>query len=187
MTARAAGAVLLVLFLAGCGVPTDDRPRAVEAPPGVFPTPGATTSTVPTGQVDEALCFVRDDHLVKVVRRIDTPPTVDQQLEHLLAGPSPAERDSGLITALPGAVAAAGVRLAGTRAEIDLPATGDETGRSDEVLAFGQIVCTLTAHAEVDAVSFIRDGQPLGVPRADGSLSQVPLVAADYAELTRPG
>ncbi|MEW2383562.1 GerMN domain-containing protein [Micromonospora sp. NPDC047707] len=187
MTARAAAAVLLALLLAGCGVPTDDGPRAVEVPPGPFPTPGTATSTVPAGQVDEVLCFLRDDRLVPVVRRIDTPPTLDGQLQHLLAGPNQAERDNGLTTALPGGVTVAGVRLAGDRAEVEVPEAGDEIGRSDEILAFGQIVCTLTARAEVDSVSFLRDGQPLGVPRADGSLSLAPLTAADYAELTRPG
>ena len=186
MKARAAVAVLLTVLLAGCGVPTDDRPRAVEVPPGPFPTPGTATSA-PAGRFDEVLCFVRDDRLVPVVRRLDASPTVEQHLEHLLAGPNQAERDNGLTTALPGAITVAGVHLAGTRADVDVPEAGEETGRSDEILAFGQIVCTLTARSEVDSVSFLRGGQPLGVPRADGSLSQAPLTAGDYAGLTRPG
>ncbi len=186
MNARTAVAVLLTVLLAGCGVPTDDRPRAVEVPPGPFPTPGTATSA-PTGRFDEVLCFVREDRLVPVVRRLDTSSTVDQHLQHLLAGPNQAERDDRLSTALPGAVTVAGVRLAGTRAEVDVPEARDETGRNDEVLAFGQIVCTLTARDEVDSVSFLRGGQPLEVPRADGSLSQAPLTAADYTDLTRPG
>ncbi|MER7456814.1 GerMN domain-containing protein [Micromonospora sp. NPDC126480] len=186
MNGRAAVAALLAVLLAGCGVPTDDAPRAVEVPPGPFPTPGTATSA-PSGRFDEVLCFVRNDRLVPVVRRLDTSPPVDEHLEHLLAGPSQSERDDGLTSALPGAVTVAGVRLAGTRAEVDVPEAREETGRSDEVLAFGQIVCTLTARAEVDSVSFLRDGQPLEVPRADGSLSQAPLTAADYDELTRPG
>jgi spore germination protein GerM len=132
------------------------------------------------------LCLVRDDRLVPVERRVDGTPTVDAQLQHLLAGPTAAERDSGLSTALPGAVAVAAARPRGTEVEVDVGETGDETGRSDEVLAFGQIVCTLTARSDVDTVAFRRDGAPLGVPRADGALSRRPLTAADYAGLIAP-
>lgn len=182
MNARLAVAALLVL-LAGCGVPTDDGPRAVEAPYGPFPTPGTAVSD-PAGRFTEALYFVRDDRLVLVRRRLDLLPTVNQHLQHLLAGPNEAERAEGLATALFGAVTVAGIRITGTRAEVHVPSVADGAGRSDEVFAFGQIVCTLTARPEVDAVSFLRDGEPLGVPRADGSLSEGPLTAADYAELS---
>lgn len=183
MNARLTLATLLALLLVGCGVPTDDRPRAVEAPYGPFPTPG-TASSDSAGRFTEALYFVRDDRLVLVHRRLDMSPTVAQHLEHLLAGPNEAERAEGLATALFGAVTVAGIRRTGTRAEVDVPSVAEGAGRSDEVFAFGQIVCTLTARPEVDAVSFLRDGAPLGVPRADGSLSQGPLTAADYAELS---
>ncbi|NIL61026.1 GerMN domain-containing protein [Salinispora arenicola] len=187
MNARLAVAALLVLILAGCGVPTDDRPRAVGTPPfGPFPTPGTAVSE-PAGRFTETLYFVRGDRLVLVNRRLDTLPAVDQHLAHLLAGPNEAERNDGLTTALPGAVTGAGVRLTGARAEVDFPPAVDDAGRSDEVFAFAQIVCTLTARPEVVAVSFLRDGQPLEVPRADGSLSQGPLTAADYVDLAVPG
>jgi hypothetical protein len=55
--------------------------------------------------------------------------------------------------------------LADGRAVITL---GDRAGqgfRSDEVLAFGQIVCTMTSLPEVGTVSFVADGAPLWVPR----------------------
>ncbi|MGW4500304.1 GerMN domain-containing protein [Micromonospora sp. NPDC004336] len=177
-------------MLAGCGVPSEDTPRAVTPPPGPFPTAGGVvttpTPTLTAGRATEVLCFVRDDRLVRVARRVDGTPTVDAQLQHLLAGPDAAERDSGLSTALPGAVATAAARHLGTEAEVDVGETGDETGRSDEVLAFGQIVCTLTARSDVDTVEFLRGGAPLGVPRADGSLSRRPLTVADYADLVVP-
>ncbi|RKN47843.1 GerMN domain-containing protein [Micromonospora endolithica] len=189
MTARTAlSALAVVLVLAGCGVPTDARPRPVQAPAsGPFPTPVTASSSVPAGREAEVLCLVREDHLVRVVRRVDRPPSLDAQVRDLLAGPTPAERDDGFTSALPGAVAVTGVRLVGTRAEVDVRGVGDENGRSDEILAFGQLVCTLTARTGVDAVSFREDGQPLDVPRADASLSRQPLTAADYATLIRPG
>lgn len=188
---RGAGAALVALgLLVGCGVPTEDTPRTVAPPPGPFPTSGTVvatpTPTLTAGRATAVLCFVRDDRLVPVERRVDATPTVDAQLQQLLAGPTAAERDSGLSTALPGAVAAAVARPRGTDVDVDVGEAGDESGRSDEVLAFGQIVCTLTARSDVDTVAFLRGGVPLGVPRADGSLSRRPLTVADYADLVAP-
>ncbi|WP_435823543.1 GerMN domain-containing protein [Micromonospora echinofusca] len=184
------GALVVLALLAGCGVPTEDAPRTVAPPPGPFPSPGTVAATpsptLATGRTTAVLCFVRDDRLVRVERRVDGTPTVDAQLQHLLAGPTPAERETRLTTALPGAVPGATARPRGTEVDVELGGTGDETGRSDEVLAFGQIVCTLTARSDVDTVAFLRGGAPLGVPRADGSLSRRPLAADDYAGLVAP-
>ncbi|WP_406045858.1 GerMN domain-containing protein [Micromonospora sp. NBC_00898] len=186
MTRRYFSLLLVLALLAGCGVPTEDNPRAVQPPPGPFPTPATGGSTAPSGRVDELLYFVRDDRLVPIVRRVDTTPTLDGHLQHLLAGPTADERDKGLTSALPGAVTVAAARQTGARADVDIREAGDETGRSDAVLALGQIVRTLAARDDIDTVAFTRHGQPLGVPRADGSLSVEPLTAADYAALTVP-
>ncbi|MFI7609327.1 GerMN domain-containing protein [Micromonospora sp. NPDC049366] len=177
----------LAILLSGCGVPTDDVPRAVEVPPGPFPTPVTAGPTATGGRVDQTLCYVRDDRIDRVVRRTDTLPGVEEHLRQLLAGPRAQERDRGVSSALPGTIAVAGARLDGTVAEVDVRPAGEETGRSDEVLAFGQLVCTLTSRGDVTGVSFRRAGQPLDVPRADGSLTQGPLTTADYAPLLRHG
>jgi spore germination protein GerM len=177
--------VLLAVLLGGCGVPVDSTPRPVAVPPDSFPTPAATTTTNRDGRVDETLCFVRDDGLQAVTRRVDGISGVDAHLQHLLAGPDDAERERGLASALPGTITVAGASATGTVATVDVREAGEETGRSDEVLAFGQIVCTLTGRADVNSVAFRRDGQPLEVPRADGSLSALPLTATDYRPLLR--
>ncbi|MET8837485.1 GerMN domain-containing protein [Micromonospora sp. NPDC004540] len=183
MSRRLLPALLAAALVGGCGVPVDDEPRRVRPPAGGFPTPAGTATADPDGRVDEPLCFVRDDGLAAVARRVDDLPGVDGHLQHLLAGPDGAERDRGLATALPGTVAVAGATLTGTVATVDVRQVGEETGRNDEVLAFGQIVCTLTQRPDVDSVAFRRDGQPLEVPRADGNLSALPLTAADYRPL----
>ncbi|MFG2109391.1 GerMN domain-containing protein [Micromonospora chersina] len=175
--------LLAATVLGGCGVPVDDEPRVVQAPPGSFPTPAGTATADPAGRLVEPLCFVRDDGLAAVTRRVDDLPGVDEHLQHLLAGPDGTERERGLATALPGTVAVAGAALTGTVATVDVRQAGEETGRNDEVLAFGQIVCTLTQRPDVDSVAFRRDGQPLEVPRADGNLSSLPLTAGDYRPL----
>jgi hypothetical protein len=178
--------VALVLLLTGCGVPAEDAPRAVRPPFGPLPTPVTASPTAPAGRVGETLCFVRQDRLVPVTRLVKVVPTVEAQLRGLATGPTEAERDAGLTNALPGAVTVLAATVAGARVDVEVGETGDETGRSDELLAFGQIVCTLTARTDVSSVSFLRRGQPLGVPRADGSLSREPLTAADYTGLVVP-
>jgi spore germination protein GerM len=179
--------VVLTLGLAACGVPTERSPRPIaplETRSTGPSTPGASTSS---SRFAEMLFLVKDGKLVAVSRPIDRPPTLDAELEHLLAGPTAAEHDAGLTSALTGLGITARVQLHLADAVVDLGNQPDETGRSDEVLAYGQLVCTLTARPDVDRVSFRYNGQPVGVPRADGSLAQQPLTAADYAILLAPG
>ncbi|MCF0091363.1 GerMN domain-containing protein [Micromonospora sp. MH99] len=178
-------AVGLVALLAGCGIPTDEAPRAVPPPRGPFPT-SAPAETAPVGPATETLCLVRDNRIVPVLRRVERSRGIEDQLRHLLSGPTGAERDADLTSALPGAVNAAGVTVTGTQARVAVDEPADDAGRSDEVLAFGQIVCTLTSRDDVTSVTFLRDGRPLGVPRADGSLSEQPLTRTDYAPLITP-
>ncbi|KAB1904833.1 GerMN domain-containing protein [Micromonospora sp. AMSO31t] len=185
MSRRLLPVLLAAALLGGCGVPVDDEPRPVRPPAGGFPTPAGTATAEPDGRVDEPLCFVQGDGLAAVTRRADGLPGVDTHLQHLLAGPDSGERERGLATALPGTVVVAGATLDGSVATVDVRQAGEETGRNDEVLAFGQVVCTLTQRPDVDSVAFRRDGQPLEVPRADGNVSSLPLTAADYRPLLR--
>ena len=187
MSMRSAGlaaAVLAATALAGCGVSAQSAPQPVDPPRGPFqavtsPTPAATDS----GPVAQRLFMVKDGKLVAVTRHADRQPTVQTLIDDLLAGPTKAERDAGITSALQGAATVSGVRLDGDRATIELAAPLAETGRNDEVLAYAQVVCTLTARPEIRGVTFTRHQQPVRVPRADGQLSQGPLTAADYADL----
>ncbi|TDB80565.1 GerMN domain-containing protein [Micromonospora sp. KC721] len=175
--------LVLAVLLAGCGIPTDAAPRTVQPPPGPFQNPAPADTPAVAGPAVETLCLVRDDRIVPVIRRVNRPPTVDDQLRDLLAGPIWTERDSGLTSALAGAVTTASATVHSRQAQVAVEAPDDDTGRSDEVLAFGQIVCTLTSRDDITTVAFLRDGKPLGVPRADGSLTEQPLARADYASL----
>jgi hypothetical protein len=149
-------------------------------PPG-GPQPRVATPTAePTGEFVETLCFVRNDRLVRVDRRVPTPSRPETQVELLAAGPAGPDLEAGLTTALTGASRITGVRIAGREALVDVADGVVGTGRTDEMLAFGQVVCTLTARPDVDLVSFLHDSRRLGVPRADGSLSTGPLTPADY-------
>jgi hypothetical protein len=177
-----AALVLAAAPVAGCGVPTEDAPRVIEQP-----VPGRTPSTAPavaaSGPASERLYLVRDGALVAVQRRLPREPDPQHLLADLLAGPTEAEQARGLRSALAGSDVVVSVDVWGVTAYVEIPAAIEGTGRNDDVLAFGQIVCTLTSRTGIERVVFTRRGAAIGVPLPDASLSQDPLRAADYAGL----
>jgi hypothetical protein len=174
--------VLACLLPAGCGVPTDDAPRPIEPSvtigPYDLPVGGPPASP---GTVVVRLFLVRDNQLVGVERRAAAAPTPERQLEDLVAGPTMQERAAGLDSALAGTDFITGVQLRNGTAVVGLAAANPI--RNDAILAYGQIVCTLAARADVVAVRFVHDGRPMEVPRADGALISESLTELDYQGL----
>ena len=170
----------LVAALGGCGVPADSRPRDIE-------NPRAHSSDGPlaadAGSQFVRLYLVRDGRLVRVAHRVPQAQSAAGQLRQLLAGPNATESRNGMTTAL-STMNVTGLTVVDRRATVEIGTPAAPGARSDEVLAYGQIVCTLTSQgAEVGTVSFLADGRPLAVPRADGALTDAPLTIADYAGL----
>jgi spore germination protein GerM len=179
--------VLAGCLTASCGVPAQNEPHAVELPRQPFTTPASGAATSDTmGDVAAVLCFTRNDRLVEVVRRADAVPTAARQIEDLVAGPTQAERNNGVTTSLTGLTLTVDAPAGSGQATVEVTEADEGSARSDEVLVYGQIVCTLTSRADVSTVAFVRGGTPLDVPRADGSLAQGPLDAGDYRELIGP-
>ena len=173
--------VVLGAMVQGCGIPEDGAPRDIGRP---RPASGSN-SPAPDGfgTALERLYLVRDGQLVRVARRVSRPRTPEQMLADLLGGPTPAEQRDGFTNAL-STMRIAGMTLSQRRASVAVGEPQDQGARNDEMLAYGQIVCTLTSQgAEVGTVSFTSGGRPLGVPRGDGQLSDEPLTIADYANL----
>ncbi|MEU8817138.1 GerMN domain-containing protein [Actinoplanes sp. NPDC048796] len=180
-TVRLTGTLVGVALLAACGVPAEDSPHPVELPRAPLIESGAPAVT-PAGEVAHVLCLVRGERLVQSVRRAPAYPSVQQQMNDLITGPTPAESASGLSTALGGLTVVA-TEGPGARVTVEVPAA---EARQDDILAYGQMVCTLTARPDVGAVSFTREGRGLEVPRADGTLTEGPLTSGDYAALVAP-
>jgi len=172
--------VIAAPLAAGCGVPADRHPVAV--PGGVVRPALGPTTTTPTPATQATLFFVQAEQLVPVVRSV-TRPDLEAVLEVLLTGPTEAELAAGLRTAISPQRNIRSVHTDGTTAVIDLTTTFVEVGGEEQILALAQIVLTATGTPGITNVRFELEGQPVEVPRAEGTLSSGPLTASDYAAL----
>jgi hypothetical protein len=176
-------ALLLLALLAGCGVPQDDEPRALdprEAPFRVFDD----AAPAPAGDGRVALYFVRDDLVVLQTRPVERSTSISELLDLLLEGPTPEQVADGTRSALPSSFSVESVEVDASRiAVVTLGGGAAQVGPSP--LGFAQVVATLTAPGRARAVRFRLDGKDLPVPRGDGLLTTEPLDRTDYADLLR--
>lgn len=173
---------ILLLLLAGCGVPLEDEARVLPSQsPHVRPT--ATPAVAESGPVTETIYLVKGGLLVAVPRKVPAEPVVEELMADLLAGPTEAEKGTGIGSALLGSNVVEAVHVRDGMATVELSANLEGTGRNDDVLAFGQIVCTLTTRSGILWATFTRGGQRIEVPRGDGSLTADPLNATSYSRL----
>jgi spore germination protein GerM len=195
----AALAVALLGAGAGCGVDSDDGPRAIPSEDlQVSQAPGATTTTAsdtrdaPIGQpVEVEIYFTQDadggeERLTSRPRSVSGPATEAGVLDALfLDPPTRQEREDGLVTAIPTTTRQVRPpqREDGGVLRVSLSAGLLDVEGETLKLAFGQIVCSVTALDTVRWVTFEVDGKP--VPAIDGSGEQVtgPVGCSDYANL----
>ena len=171
----------LLLLVAGCGVPLDEEPRALDpadAPFGVLeqPTPDAQ------GDGRVALYFVRGEEVVLQPRAVERSTSIEELLDLLLAGPTPEQVAAGTSSAIPTGLEVEDVEV-GSNGVAVVTLAGDDQQLGTSPLGFAQIVATLTAPGRAEAVRFRLDGQDLQVPRGDGSLTSDPVDRSDYADI----
>jgi spore germination protein GerM len=123
--------------------------------------------------------------VLTAVRRDVATRSALSALEALVSGPTRGELGAGLSSVLsPGDVDLSLVSVRGAVVTVPLSGRpGGVTERADALLGYAQVVLTLTRLGAVDGVVFELEGEPLTVPRADGSLGAGELRAADYASL----
>lgn len=184
MIGRVLGSLGLVALLVGCGLSPESHPRVLDAgdaPRGVDTTPVPAAS----GSSRILVYWSRNNVLVAVSRAVTAQPDPSLALQALVAGPTRREQDAGLVSAVsPRLFAAEVAQGSGGVVIVENPAPdASSSGRTDEVFAYAQVVLTLTSLTDVNGVRFVRDGQPLAVPRSDGTLSLGPLTRRDYGDL----
>ena len=174
-------ALALLVLLAGCGVPEDEAPRALDpaaAPFRVFDD--APPQAVGEGRV--ALYFVRNGLVVLQTRAVERSTDIDQLLDLLLEGPTPEQVAAGTRSLLPAGFEVEDVEVGPDG--VAVVTLGDSAAQATTPpLGYAQIVATLTAPGRARAVRFRLDGADLRVPRGDTSLSDQPLTKRDYADL----
>ena len=182
--------------LAACGLPTDDSPTEVEVPSGVFPErdnhpAGETQSDVP-GTSQHPVYFLRDGLVVELQRRLPAPVFLDAPLNDLLAGPTQAEAENGLESAIPAGTEVVDVQLSRNNVvSIHLNEVFFEVEGAQRIRAVAQLVMTASALArDTQGVLFFLNGTAQSLPDGAGAIAQTPsgelpraLRVEDFAEL----
>jgi len=194
MRSRAWGSILLAIAWAGvsCGVREDGRVHRAnpdDVPFGLLEEgrePVAAPVPGPRSMV-ELYFFDEGEGQLAPVERLVASSSVPGLLAELERGTTDAESASGLQSALTDAEAIASVGVEGGVAIVDLTESFRELGGGDQLVAIAQMVFTLTGRSDIDEVSLTLAGEPVEVPRGDGSLTSGTLRRVDYESLAPPG
>lgn len=171
----------LAVALAGCG---SSKAVSLGKPPNPTTTGNEQTGTVPT-LLSLEVWFARADGLVSA-RRTHQPTRLvaTAAIDALLAGPTAAERDSGLLSAVPSGTRLLGIGIRNGIATVDLTSEYQSGGGSLSMqMRLGQVVYTLTQFPTVQKVRFSLDGTPVNVFSSEGIVLDHPVGRADYVNL----
>jgi hypothetical protein len=173
--------VFVVVAVASCGVPGQTEPTQLANDNVRAATP---TTRFPPGTAVRRIemCFVSGDHLIAILVPLPSPLTVPRTLEALVkasrsrlpAGAESTVNNPKLLTAR--------TTMRGI-AQLDFSADFARISRREQVLTVAQVVCTLTSMPGIGQVLFTAVGQPIDIPRANGSVTRSPVSRADYATL----
>jgi hypothetical protein len=177
------------LLAGACGVPSSgyDRFEDADVPFGLAEAPTTTEAppvpSVPNGDVDQRvrLYFVEEGSLSPVERVLPAPLTLDDLLHLLGAGPTSSE-DEQLRTALQDG-AATGLSVRAGVASVAVSRDFRDLAAAEQRLAVAQLVMTITSRPGIGQVLFTVDGEPVPVPKGDGSLADGPVSRDDYSSL----
>jgi Sporulation and spore germination len=184
LTTALAAAVALV----GCGVPEDSTDRPVSKAEVEFglldpivtttSTPTTTTRVPPSSSVPPTTTLpsywldfylIQNQRLVGVRRPTGSKPTVAAVLD-ALSHPTFEEAVGGRRSELTDPLLVVSAEAKGGSATVELGDGFSALLSSDQLLAIGQIVYSLTEVAGIGSVAFTLGGSPLEVPGADGGL-----------------
>jgi spore germination protein GerM len=187
---RVAVTVLIAAMLVtGCAVSAGKTAVTVddaEVPYGLLDPDAAAVVPPPSGQAVD-LCLLRDDQLVPVSRAVD-PPGALLDIARALAEVTETEASADLRTSIAASDEIRAVERTAGVATVDLAQEASQRLTADPLGTIAQLVCTLTRQPGVGLVRFTVTGVAAEVPRADGTLSNGPVSADDYAGmLAAPG
>lgn len=185
----AAIVIMLALGVGGCApgrgtaAPSDLPSPAASATPA---PPSASPATTPTAEPVDTMVveawFLIGEKLAVVHREVPRSVGVLRAaLEQLLAGPTPADTNHGIITAVPAGTELLGVTVAGDTATVDLSSRFESGGGSLSMMArMAQLVFTATQFPNVERVELWLDGKPVEWIGGEGLIVVPPQTRRDY-------
>lgn len=182
-------AAAVALSLTGCGVPGEERAQVIAAddlPFGLGDEDGSTTSVAPSGMFEPAgtetvsLYFPSGNNFVEVSRALPAPLVLADIVEALAAEPT--ETDIAYRSAV-GPDDVLGVSVRAGVAIVELDKSFRELPNSEQRVAVAQLVLSLTARPGIGQIDFVIAGEPVQVPRADGTLDKASVSRDDFIEL----
>lgn len=174
-----------IIAISGCSVESEDS--ATRVPAGDVPFQLAKTTPADSGTAPSAadiavnVFLVRVDRLA-VVSRGTSPADPANVLALLTLGPSQAETEAGLRTALVPDLADI-VDIDGDLITIDLDGEFNSLAPTEQRLALAQITFAMTQLQAISRVRFLVAGLPASVPRGDGSSTDAPVSPDDYSDV----
>jgi spore germination protein GerM len=133
------------------------------------PTSATAAPTTEPVLVDVKVYLLRGERLAIAHREVPSPALLRGALDELLAGPTAAERDAALHSAIPDGTELRDVALADGLATVDLDETYESGGGSLSMTArVAQVVFTATQFENVDRVLFLLDGEPVDFLGGEG-------------------
>lgn len=199
---------VLALVLAACGGGTVDTtsttgdttttttgPTTTTTEPATTTTTGATTTTTaPVATVSVPVFFMADGgdsperpgpFLVSVYRAVvDDGGPAAQAVRALVEGPTDAEREAGISSAVPEDTELLGITIEDGRAVVDLSGDFEQGGGSLSMFArLAQLTATLTSFDTVDGVELRLDGEPVDVFSGEGILLDDPMTLLGFQDL----
>ena len=177
-----------VLVIAGCTITSENSANELtdEQVPFDLLDADRAGNELPTdvGGVGEVY-MVAGDQLLSVPRPIAPDADLAAVISVLTSGPTRNEGAIGLRSALPRDRTILSVSQSRRTATVDLDPAFAEIRAAEQPIAIAQIVFTLTRRPDIERVAFTLEGEPLEVPRGDGSLTSDPLTPGDFPELAR--
>lgn len=160
-------------------------------------TPAATATAAPASPTAStpaeetmvlSVFFIRDEKVATAHRALPrTEGVAAAAMQALLEGPTDAEAELGMSTAIPEGTAYNGIAIEDTVATVDLSSEFESGGGSFSMAArLAQVVYTLTQFPTIETVRFALDGEPVEVFGGEGLVMDHPVGRADYEELTPP-
>ena len=177
--------------LAGCGVEAQSSPEALDAksiPYDLLRHQAPTEPSAPRNGVTASVTLWLEgsnQHLVPVLADVPWPSTIGALLNALAEGPTEQESERGLLSPASSVGPLTSGHVRRGVVPVDLPASFENLGGSDQLIAVAQIVYTLTAFPGVKGVSILVAGQRAQVPNANGKLVAGGLTRSDYSALVR--